>query len=184
VALSGAAAIELALHVGHRERQTRRAAVDDDTDRGPVRLAEAGDPQEPPVGITHARSIALRSRAMRLCLALTLLLLGCPMQTAPSTPPAPPPNHGYVPPPPAEAPADAAVGPQSTAKSCTAASDCESGVCEGLGCDDAHPGTCAPVQRKCTMEATPYCGCDGKTFAGSFACPGRRYASRGACPGS
>jgi hypothetical protein len=65
---------------------------------------------------------------------------------------------------------------------CLKNDDCASGVCEGQGCDDAHPGVCAAKTRACTRDLRQYCGCDGKTFATSGSCPGRRYAAKGACP--
>lgn len=65
-------------------------------------------------------------------------------------------------------------------QSCTAASDCASGVCEGEGCGDV-PGTCAAAERMCTRDAQLYCGCDGVEFRASGQCPGRRFAHRGAC---
>ena len=65
---------------------------------------------------------------------------------------------------------------------CLAGTDCASGVCEGQGCGDDAPGTCAPAKRGCTKDLRSYCGCDGKTFRGSGSCPGRRYSTRGECP--
>lgn len=65
---------------------------------------------------------------------------------------------------------------------CQAASECESGVCEGEGCGDT-PGTCAPAQRACTRDLRAYCGCDGKTFRASGSCPGQRYSAKAECPG-
>lgn len=65
---------------------------------------------------------------------------------------------------------------------CLAATDCQSGVCEGQGCGDDRPGTCAPAKRGCTKDLRAYCGCDGKTFRGSGSCPGRRYSTKGECP--
>ncbi len=64
---------------------------------------------------------------------------------------------------------------------CQAASECESGTCEGQGCGDT-PGTCAPAQRGCTRDLRQYCGCDGKTFQASGSCPGQRFSAREACP--
>lgn len=64
---------------------------------------------------------------------------------------------------------------------CFVAEDCASGVCEGQGCSETRPGTCAPAQRACTRDLRPYCGCDGVTFRTSGSCPGRRYASASAC---
>ncbi len=64
---------------------------------------------------------------------------------------------------------------------CSQATDCESQICEGMGCDGESLGTCVSRERMCTMDLAPYCGCDGKDFAGSGSCPGRRYAKRGSC---
>lgn len=65
---------------------------------------------------------------------------------------------------------------------CLAAADCASGICEGLGCGDDAPGTCAPAARACTKDLRTYCGCDGQTFRGSGSCPGKRFSARAACP--
>ena len=64
---------------------------------------------------------------------------------------------------------------------CLAASECESGICEGEGCGDT-PGTCASASRACTRDLRTYCGCDGKTFQSSGSCPGQRFSARDACP--
>ncbi|MCC6663828.1 MAG: hypothetical protein IT375_08795 [Polyangiaceae bacterium] len=64
---------------------------------------------------------------------------------------------------------------------CLRASQCKSGVCEGPGCDDAHPGTCQPAMRGCGQSAVQYCGCDGRLFS-SNPCPGVRFAMAGQCP--
>lgn len=64
---------------------------------------------------------------------------------------------------------------------CTTAGECSSGICEGEGCGDDQPGTCAPAKRMCTRDYRAYCGCDGNTFRASGSCPGQRYASRGEC---
>ncbi len=64
--------------------------------------------------------------------------------------------------------------------SCLRGDQCRSGVCEGEGCDAAHPGTCRPAGEGCAQMAVQYCGCDGKSF-GSSPCPGRRYAHVGGC---
>jgi hypothetical protein len=64
---------------------------------------------------------------------------------------------------------------------CLLSTECASGVCEGQGCANDKPGTCAPDKRMCTRDRRTYCGCDGKTFFASGTCPGRRYAARNAC---
>jgi hypothetical protein len=69
--------------------------------------------------------------------------------------------------------------PKPDGTPCDVGSECESGVCEGEGCD--APGVCKPAQRPCTKDLREYCGCDGKTFRGSGSCPGSRFSKRGAC---
>ncbi|MCB9715816.1 MAG: hypothetical protein H6712_18255 [Myxococcales bacterium] len=64
---------------------------------------------------------------------------------------------------------------------CLRANECKGGVCEGKGCTDDQPGTCASKTRMCTQDVASYCGCDGQTFTGSGSCPGQRYAKRGEC---
>jgi hypothetical protein len=64
---------------------------------------------------------------------------------------------------------------------CFAPTDCTSGACEGMGCDEAHPGRCVDRARACTMDVALYCGCDGKTFTSSGSCPGRRFSTPGGC---
>jgi hypothetical protein len=76
------------------------------------------------------------------------------------------------PPPPAKRP---------PGEACLVDGDCDSGVCEGQGCGDDAPGTCAKPARKCTRDRRPFCGCDGATFLTSGSCPGRRYAHPGKC---
>ena len=67
---------------------------------------------------------------------------------------------------------------------CLSDADCPDGhVCEGQGCADDQPGTCAAPDRMCTRDSQPYCGCDGQSFRASGSCPGQRYASKGACEG-
>lgn len=63
---------------------------------------------------------------------------------------------------------------------CAEASDCASGICEGLGCGETK-GVCVARSRMCTRDLRQYCGCDRKTFSGSGSCPNRRYRSRGPC---
>lgn len=65
---------------------------------------------------------------------------------------------------------------------CSDHDDCESGVCEGQGCDPGE-GVCAPRERACTDDIAYYCGCDGQTFSSSGSCPGNRYEHTGACDG-
>jgi hypothetical protein len=88
---------------------------------------------------------------------------------------------------PADAPIAGMASPAPTptkadGESCLSADECASGTCEGLGCDDAHPGTCQPTNRKCTYDLQPYCGCDGVSFDAGGNCPSRRYAAAGKCP--
>lgn len=81
------------------------------------------------------------------------------------------------PPPPEE-------GGATTPGQCLSDADCDGGVCEGQGCGDDQPGTCAAADRMCTRDSRQYCGCDGQTFRSSGSCPGRRYASPGECSSS
>lgn len=85
---------------------------------------------------------------------------------------------------PGDDPAAAEDGDTGEATGCLSDADCPAGgVCEGLGCGDDQPGTCAAPDRMCTRDSRPYCGCDGQTFRSSGSCPGRRYAAEGACEG-
>lgn len=91
-------------------------------------------------------------------------------------------------PPEAEPPAVAPPAPKSApptnleaGAACLTADQCQSGVCEGMGCDDQTPGVCAPSQRACTRDRRAFCGCDGKQFYGSSSCVGQRYAYKGMC---
>lgn len=57
--------------------------------------------------------------------------------------------------------------------------ECESGICEGMGCD--NPGQCMPRIRSCYHDVKSYCTCDGVNYGASGNCPGIRYAYRGVC---
>jgi hypothetical protein len=72
-------------------------------------------------------------------------------------------------------------GKKADGSSCLAASECASGVCEGEGCGEDKPGTCAPTSRMCTRDLREYCGCDGVTFRASGSCAGARFSKREAC---
>ena len=136
--------------------------------------------------------------------AVLVALAGCPANNTPQAmPPSPPPGSGYEPPDnAAPEPTDAATAApdaadvtqspgcpggagcpaQADGAPCLAATDCTSGVCEGLGCGADTPGVCMPKSRRCTRDRRPYCGCDGNTFYGSGTCPGKRYSARDMCP--
>ena len=77
---------------------------------------------------------------------------------------------------------DGSATPKPAGEPCLAAGECESGVCEGEGCGDDQPGTCADAERMCTRDLQQYCGCDGETFGASGSCPGARYSQKGPCP--
>jgi len=66
------------------------------------------------------------------------------------------------------------------ASGCSSDRDCAPDErCLGApGC--GAPWTCTPVIG-CLRDLTLYCGCDGRTGAGSSDCPGRPYAQRGPC---
>lgn len=66
---------------------------------------------------------------------------------------------------------------------CERGVECQSGICEGEGCNVNRKGTCMSRNRSCTRDLRAYCGCDGKTFRASGSCPGRRFSSRQACGG-
>ena len=72
-------------------------------------------------------------------------------------------------------------GTAKAGEKCTVHSDCLSMVCEGQGCGDDQPGTCAPVERACRRDLKPYCGCDGKEFLASSDCPQERFKMPGTC---
>ncbi|HEX4454254.1 MAG TPA: hypothetical protein VH143_25500 [Kofleriaceae bacterium] len=115
---------------------------------------------------------------------------GAPSAAAPPPAAAPAPAPPIVPapnpePPPIDAaPPDAAAALAADGAACLAATDCTSGVCEGEGCDTAHPGRCAKASRICAHNRVQICGCDGKTTTASSTCPRMRYAARGACQSS
>jgi hypothetical protein len=136
---------------------------------------------------------------MRLRHWLIALLVACSSSSSPPSASAP----SAAAPPPAAAPAPAApivpapnpepppipidAGAVAAALAadgadCLTATDCASGVCEGEGCDAAHPGHCAKAARICAHNRVQICGCDGKTTTASSTCPRMRYASRGPCP--
>lgn len=74
----------------------------------------------------------------------------------------------------------APAGAAAVGGACTQASDCASGVCEGLGCE-AGAGRCVEKTRVCTRDLKEYCGCDGQVFRSSGSCAGRTYRNEGAC---
>jgi hypothetical protein len=131
--------------------------------------------------------LLMGARAIVPILAVAVFA-GCPTKPEPAVPPA----EGDAP---AETPAlpddpgqpdpvePTPSGSVADGGACLRAEDCSSGICEGEGCDDAHPGKCVPSDRMCTRDARSYCGCDGKTFVGSGSCPERRYRSASACEG-
>ena len=105
---------------------------------------------------------------MKMMMVVVLWLGACAAQQVPASPPA------------AEPQPVAATAKMADGGECQAGEDCESGICEGMGCDVA--GKCMPRARPCTMDLRPYCGCDGKTFRSSGSCPGRRYSAKAECP--
>jgi hypothetical protein len=140
--------------------------------------------------------LALRVLAVATALA-TLALTGCPPNTAGPVPPSlndpdrPPPDprgddddHGgdVCTPDDDDTVGDDDDGPVLgiAGDPCNLAADCESGVCEGMGCGDGA-GTCAAADRACTADVAQYCSCDGVTFTGSGSCPGARFQYRHAC---
>ena len=116
---------------------------------------------------------------------LFLLFAAChksppaPSEPAVPTVSAPDPEPEPEPVVPAEPPAPVEPGP---VLHCLTGADCPSGVCEGIGCDDDHPGVCAEDMRACTRDLRPYCGCDGQTFLAGGNCPMQRYRNKGPCP--
>lgn len=84
---------------------------------------------------------------------------------------------------PTELSSNTAGGKAAVGAACTNHGDCESGVCEGEGCD-AGAGRCVEKERVCTRDLKLYCGCDGQEFRSSGSCPGKTYRNAGACEGS
>jgi len=130
----------------------------------------------------HGQALA----SLVVVVVVGLLALGCRAPSPGRVPPSPP-NPTYqpralpaapVPAPPASADV---TGTLVDGARCLVATQCASGVCEGIGCDDTSPGQCVSAARACTRDLTPFCGCDGATFEAASTCPGRRYARRGAC---
>ncbi len=135
--------------------------------------------------------------ALSFALSWALVLAGCAGSSGPPAPPPPAPaetpptthDPGAVqderplkPSPPPEPEGGAAAEPgRPDGAACLISTECASGVCEGEGCTEDRPGTCAPGSRACTRDLRQYCGCDGKTFGASGSCPGRRFAARGRC---
>ena len=123
---------------------------------------------------------------MTRTLLLVALLTACgPRNGAqPESPPTPAPP-AETPKATPEATPEATPTPAASGKAdgetCLAASDCASGICEGMGCAEDTPGTCKNPARMCSMDLQSYCGCDGETFQASGSCPGRRFESKGAC---
>ena len=120
---------------------------------------------------------------------ILVALAACSSSPPLSTPPGPP-QEQPIPPNPTAPDPKPEPKPEPTAPteakadgaSCLEASECASGTCEGQGCGDDQPGTCAPKARGCTRDLRPYCGCDGQTFRTSGSCPGKRFSARAACP--
>ena len=76
---------------------------------------------------------------------------------------------------------DLHTGGKAAGEACLKHFECASWVCEGQGCGDDAPGTCAAETRTCTLDRKPYCGCDGETFLSSGTCPMERYAAGMPC---
>lgn len=114
-------------------------------------------------------------------LALAGLALACPKATPVNPEPDAGAGQGAQVPGGAVDPGPAPGPDGATPTPCLSDADCQGGVCEGQGCSDDQPGTCAPADRICTRDSRPYCGCDGQTFRSSGSCPGKRYAQEGEC---
>lgn len=71
--------------------------------------------------------------------------------------------------------------PQPAGANCSVHDDCESGICEGVGCG-AFEGKCAEADRACEDDLRNFCDCDGNMFWARSACPGNRYTAEMNCP--
>jgi len=76
---------------------------------------------------------------------------------------------------------DALPGACPLGPACTAVMACAPGLTcvGGVACTDRW--FCAALDRACTDDLAPYCGCDGATFYDSSTCPRRPYAHMGEC---
>lgn len=72
-------------------------------------------------------------------------------------------------------------GTQPAGARCNVHDDCESGICEGVGCGDFE-GVCAAEERTCTDDLRNFCDCDGNMFWASSSCPGERHREETDCP--
>jgi hypothetical protein len=148
------------------------------------------------------RTLLIQLLALTVALTVALAPAGCAGPASPPSRPAPTPTEtppitkdpGAVadeqplqpsPPPGGARPETGSAAAPNPGKpagaACLVGPECASGICEGEGCTDDRPGTCAPRARPCTRDLRQYCGCDGKTFGASGTCPGRRFSARARC---
>ncbi len=74
-----------------------------------------------------------------------------------------------------------AVELRADGAACSKGSECNSGICEGQGCEP-DKGQCAPKERECTGAKQQLCDCGGKTVSVEKAsCPGVTYKYPGPC---